>query len=46
MFEEQYRQDNERLHAPTALLDRIKAATERDGTEAGGRAHRAGNVRL
>ena len=46
MFEEQYRQDNERLHAPTALLDRIKAAAERDGAEAGGRVRRAGNVRL
>ena len=45
MFEEQYRQDNERLHAPKALLDRIKAETGRDGAADGSRTHRAGKMR-
>ena len=46
MFEEQYRQDNERLHAPQALLGRIKAEAARDGGADGDRARRAAKRRL
>ena len=45
MFEEQYRQDNERLHAPQALLGRIKAEAARDGGADGDRARRAAKRR-